>query len=46
MDQHLKIKAMANIVGLLLSIFALYTFAFVAEVSKGWRTVLIIIALF
>lgn len=37
---------MTTIICLILSIFALYTFVFVAEVSKGWRTTLVIIAIF
>ena len=46
MDKHIKIKAMTTIICLILSIFALYTFVFVAEVSKGWRMILVIIAIF
>lgn len=46
MDKHIKIKAMTIIICLILSIFALYTFVFVAEVSKGWRMTLVIIAIF
>ena len=46
MDKHIKIKAMPTIICLILSIFALYTFVFVAEVSKGWRMILVIIAIF
>ena len=44
MDKHIKIKAMTTIICLILSIFALYTFVFVAEVSKGWRMILVIIS--
>ncbi len=46
MDKRKKIKVITTIICLLLSIFALYTFIFIAEVSKGWRIVLIIIAIF
>lgn len=46
MDKHIKIKVMTIIICLILSIFALYTFVFVAEVSKGWRMILVIIAIF
>ena len=46
MDKRTKIKVITTIICLLLSIFALHTFIFVAEVSKGWRIVLIIIAIF
>lgn len=46
MDKRTKIKVITTIICLLLSIFALYTFIFVAEVSKGWRIVLIIITIF
>lgn len=46
MDKRTKIKAFTTIICLAVSIFALYTFIFVAEVSKGWRIALIIIAIF
>ena len=46
MDKHIKIKVMTIIICLILSIFALYTFVFVAEVSKDWRMTLVIIAIF
>lgn len=46
MDKRKKIKVITTIICLLLSIFALYTFIFIVEVSKGWRIVLIIIAIF
>lgn len=46
MDKHIKIKVMTTIICLILSIFASYTFVFVAEVSKGWRMILVIIAIF
>ena len=46
MDKRTKIKVITTIICLLLSIFALYTFVFVAEVSKGWRMILVIIAIF
>lgn len=46
MDKRMKAKAITTIICLLLSIFALYTFIFVAEVSNGWRIALIIIAIF
>lgn len=46
MDKRTKIKAITTIICLLLSIFALYTFIFVAEVSKGWRITLVVIAIF
>lgn len=46
MDKRKKIKVITTIICLLLSIFALYTFIFIAEVSKEWRIVLIIIAIF
>lgn len=35
MDKRKKIKVITTIICLLLSIFALYTFIFIAEVSKG-----------
>lgn len=46
MDKHTKVKIITTIICLIISIFALYTFIFVAEVSKGWRIALIIIAIF
>lgn len=45
MDKRTKVKAITTIVCLILSVFALYTFIFVADVSKGWRIILIIIAI-
>ncbi len=46
MDKHTKVKIITTIICLSISIFALYTFIFVAEVSMGWRIALIIIAIF
>lgn len=46
MDKRTKIKTITTIICLLISIFALYTFVFVAEVSKGWRITLVVIAIF
>ena len=46
MDKRTKIKVITTIICLLFSIFALYTFIFVAEVSKGWRITLVVIAIF
>lgn len=45
MDRQTKTKAITTVICLLLSIFALYTFIFVAEVSIGWRISLTIIAI-
>lgn len=45
MDKRTKVKAITTIICLILSVFALYTFIFAADVSKGWRIVLIIIAI-
>lgn len=45
MDRQTKTKAITTVICLLLSIFALYTFIFVAEVSIGWRIALIVIAI-
>lgn len=45
MDKRTKVKAITTIICLILSVFALYTFIFVADVSNGWRIVLIIIAI-
>ncbi len=46
MTNRTKVKTATTIICLIVSIFALYTFIFVAEVSKGWRVVLILIAVF
>lgn len=45
MDRRTKTKAITTIICLLLSIFALYTFIFVAEVSIGWRIAFVVIAI-
>ncbi len=45
MDKRTKVKAIKLTICLILSVFALYTFIFVADVSNGWRIVLIIIAI-
>lgn len=45
MDKRTKVKTITTIICLILSVFALYTFIFVADVSKGWRIILIIIAI-
>lgn len=45
MNRQTKTKAITTVICLLLSIFALYTFIFVAEVSIGWRIALIVIAI-
>lgn len=46
MDKCIKIKAITIIICLIISLFALYTFIFVTEVSSGWRIALIITAIF
>ncbi len=46
MDKRTKARIITTIICLIISIFALYTFIFVAEVSKGWRIALIVIAMF
>lgn len=46
MDKHIKAKAVMNIICLIVSIFALYTFIFVAEISIGWRIALIATVIF
>ncbi len=45
MDKHTKVKAITTIICLILSIFALYTFIFIVDVSNVWRIILIIIAI-
>lgn len=44
MDERTKVKAITTIICLLFSVFALYTFIFVIDVSKSWKVVLILIA--
>ena len=46
MDRRTKVKTITTIFCLLISIFALYTFIFVIDVSRGWQITLIIIAIF
>lgn len=46
MDRRTKVKTITTIICLLISILALYTFIFVAEVSNGWRVTLVVIAIF
>lgn len=46
MDKRTKVKLITTVICLIVSVFALYAFLFVADVSKGWRIVLIIIAIF
>ena len=45
MNKHTKIKIITTVICLIISLFALYTFAFIAEISKGRRIVLIVIAI-
>lgn len=44
MDKRTKAKAITTIICMIISIFALYTFVFVAELSTSWRILLIIVA--
>ena len=46
MDKRTKVKLITTVICLLFSVFALYTFIFVADVPRGWRIMLIIIAIF
>ena len=46
MDKRTKVKLITTVICLLFSAFALYIFLFVADVSKGWRIALIVIAIF
>lgn len=45
MDKRTKVKAITTLFCLIFSVFALYTFLFVVDVSTGWRIVLIVIAI-
>lgn len=46
MDRRTKTKVIITVICLVLSIVALYTFIFVADVACGWRITLIVIAIF
>lgn len=46
MDKRTKVKVITIIFCLIFSVFALYAFLFVADVSTGWRIVLVVIAIF
>lgn len=46
MDKRTKVKAITTIFCLIFSVFALYAFLFVADVSTGWRIILVVIAIF
>lgn len=46
MDRRTKMKAITSVFCLLISLVALYTFIFVAEVSFFWRVILIVIGVF
>lgn len=46
MDKRTKVKVITTIFCLIFSVFALYAFLFVADVSTGWRIILVIIAIF
>ena len=45
MPKHMKGNVIASVICLLLSVFALFVFIFVADVSLGWKAILIITAL-
>lgn len=45
MDRRTKTKVITNLVCLGISIIALYSFLFVAEVSGGWRIFLVILGI-
>lgn len=46
MNRRTKTKAITTIILLIISVFALYTFIFVADISMGWRITLIVISVF
>lgn len=46
MDKRTKVKVITTIFCLIFSVFSLYSFLFVADVSTGWRIVLVVIAIF
>lgn len=46
LDKRTKVKVITTIFCLIFSVFALYAFLFVADVSTGWRIVLVVIAIF
>ena len=45
MDKHTKIKTATTVVCLIISLAALYAFAFLLDVSAGWRITLILLSL-
>lgn len=45
MDRRTKTKRITTVVCLAISVIALYAFLFVVDVSRGWRIVLVIIAI-
>lgn len=45
MDKRIKIKTAVNMACLIISTVALYAFVAIADVSAGWRKVLIVIAI-
>lgn len=46
LDRRTKVKTITTIICMIISIFALYTFIFIVDVSKEWRITLVIIAIF
>ncbi len=46
MDKRRKIHLITTILCLILSVYALYSFLFVIDVSAGWRIALVVNALF
>lgn len=45
MDKKTWAKVITTIICMIVSLFVLYTFIFIADISKGWRAVLIIVAI-
>lgn len=45
MDKHIWAKVITTIICMIVSAFSLYTFIFVANISKGWRITLIVVAI-
>lgn len=45
MDRRIKTKVITTVICLVLSLFALYTFSYLLDISNGWRIFLILLAI-
>ena len=44
MDRRVKTRMVTTVICLIISLFALYAFCFVLDVSTGWRILLVLLA--